>query len=99
MANLIAGMGTSHVPGLGVAIDNGKTQEAYWKNLFLGLEPLREWHRANVPDVNIIVYNDHATEFSLDSYSTFTVGVGSRSNPPMRVGADDRSLRCKDILN
>ena len=76
MAKLIAGMGTSHVPGLGAAMDNGKTQEAYWKGLFEGLEPLRQWHEANTPDVNIIVYNDHATEFSLDNYSTFTVGVG-----------------------
>ena len=34
MAKLIAGMGTSHVPGLGAAMDNGKTQEVYWKSLF-----------------------------------------------------------------
>ena len=81
MAKLTAGMGTSHVPGLGAAIDNGKTHEAYWKSLFEGLEPLRNWHKANIPDVNIIVYNDHATEFSLDSYSTFTVGVGESFRP------------------
>ena len=81
MAKLIAGMGTSHVPGLGAAMDNGKTQEPYWKQLFEGLEPLRAWHRANTPDVNIIVYNDHATEFSLDSYSTFTIGVGENFEP------------------
>ena len=29
MARLIAGMGTSHVPGVGAALDNGKTDEAY----------------------------------------------------------------------
>jgi protocatechuate 4,5-dioxygenase beta chain len=62
-------------------MDNGKTQEVYWKSLFEGLGPLREWHEANTPDVNIIVYNDHATEFSLDSYSTFTVGVGESFKP------------------
>ena len=81
MAKLIAGISTSHVPGLGAAMDNGKTQEPYWKQLFEGLEPLRAWHRANTPDVNIIVYNDHATEFSLDSYSTFTIGVGENFEP------------------
>lgn len=81
MAKLIAGMGTSHVPGLGAAMDNGKTKEPYWKTLFEALDPLREWHRTNVPDVNIIVYNDHATEFSLDSYATFTIGVGSTFEP------------------
>ena len=39
MAKLIAGMGTSHVPGLGAAMDNGKTHEPYCKQLFEGLEP------------------------------------------------------------
>ena len=81
MARLIAGMGTSHVPGLGAAIDNGKTNETYWKPLFDGLKPLRAWHQSNIPDVNIIVYNDHATEFSLDNYSTFTIGVGEAFMP------------------
>ena len=38
-------------------------------------------HRENVPDVNIIVFNDHATTYSLDSYSTFTVGVGEEFKP------------------
>ena len=37
MARLIAGMGTSHVPGVGAALDNGKTDEAYWKPLLRGL--------------------------------------------------------------
>ena len=81
MASLIAGMGTSHVPGLGAAMDNGKSHEPYWERLFEGLKPVRDWHRANVPDVNIIVYNDHATAFSLDNYATFTIGVGELYQP------------------
>ncbi|MDB4022004.1 class III extradiol dioxygenase subunit beta [Litorivicinus sp.] len=81
MADLIAGMGTSHVPGVGAAMDNGKTDEAYWKPLFDGLKPLRAWHASNVPDVNIIVFNDHATSYSLDGYSTFTIGVGDHFKP------------------
>ena len=36
MARLIAGMGTSHVPGVGAAMDNGKTDEPYWRELFEG---------------------------------------------------------------
>ena len=75
MARIVSGMGTSHVPGVGAAIDNGKTNEPYWKPLFAGFGPLRAWHRKHVPDVNIIVFNDHATYFSLDKYSTFTLGV------------------------
>ena len=81
MAKLIAGMGTSHVPGVGAAMDNGKTGEAYWQPLFEGFKPLREWHKNNVPDVNIIVFNDHATSYSLDNYSTFTIGVGDHFRP------------------
>ena len=81
MAKIMAGMGTSHVPGVGAAMDNGKTDEAYWKELFAGFAPLRDWHKQNVPDVNIIIYNDHATYYSLDSYSTFTIGVAEEFQP------------------
>lgn len=81
MAKLIAGMGTSHVPGVGAAMDHGKTGEDYWKGLFKGFEPIREWHAKNVPDVNIIVFNDHATSYSLNNYSTFTIGVGEEYKP------------------
>ena len=62
-------------------MDNGKTGEPYWEPLFTGLEPLRKWHSQNVPDVNIIVFNDHATSFSLDNYSTFTIGVAEEFQP------------------
>ena len=70
MARVVSGMGTSHVPGVGAAMDNGKTQEEYWQELFAGLEPLRAWHRKNVPDVNIIVFNDHATSYSCLLYTS-----------------------------
>ena len=66
MARLIGGMGTSHVPGVGAAMDNGKTHEDYWVELFKGFEPLRAWHAENVPDVTIVVFNDHATSMSLN---------------------------------
>ena len=62
-------------------MDNGKTSDAYWQPLFEGLVPLRDWHRDNIPDVNIIVYNDHATSYSLDSYATFTMGVAEEFMP------------------
>ena len=76
MARIIAGMGTSHVPGVGAAMDNGKTHEEYWVDLFKGFEPLRAWHAENVPDVNIIVFNDHATSMALPSLRW------TRSRPP-----------------
>ena len=81
MARLIAGMGTSHVPGVGAAMDNGKTHENYWVELFKGFEPIRAWHAKNVPDVNIIVFNDHAPSMSLNHYSTFMMGVAEQFQP------------------
>ena len=81
MARLVAGMGTSHVPGVGAAMDNGKTGEPYWRELFNGFAPLRAWHADNVPDVNIIVFNDHATSMSLNHYATFMMGVAESFQP------------------
>ena len=81
MAHLVSGMGTSHVPGVGAAMDNGKTGQDYWKPVFEGFKPLREWHARNVPDVNIIVFNDHATSYSLNAYAPFTIGVGEEFKP------------------
>ena len=43
MAKLVAGVGTSHVPAIGAAIDLGKTEEPYWRPLFKGYEPARKW--------------------------------------------------------
>jgi len=66
VAKLIAGVATSHVPAIGAAIDLGKTEEPYWKPLFKGYEPAKKWIAEQKPDVIILVYNDHASAFSLD---------------------------------
>ena len=38
MARITAGIGSSHVPLIGHAIDSGKTAEAYWRPVFAGYE-------------------------------------------------------------
>ncbi len=81
MANLFAGIGTSHVPAIGAAIDHGKTEEAYWKPLFEGYGPVREWMEKEKPDVVILVYNDHASAFSLEVIPTFALGVAEEFQP------------------
>ena len=81
MAKVFAGIGTSHVPGIGAAVDNKKTQTDYWKPLFDGYEPAREWMRHADPDVAIIVYNDHASAFSLELIPTFAIGVADSFQP------------------
>jgi protocatechuate 4,5-dioxygenase beta chain len=81
MARITAGVTTSHVPAIGAAIDLGKTQEAYWAPLFKGYEFSKRWIEGNRPDVVILVYNDHATAFSLELIPTFAIGCAERFVP------------------
>ena len=74
MAELFAGVTTSHVPAIGAALDNGKTQEPYWAPLFKGFLPSKEWIAREKPDVVVLVYNDHACAFSPDVVPTFAIG-------------------------
>jgi protocatechuate 4,5-dioxygenase beta chain len=84
VASFVGGIGTSHVPAIGAAMDNGQTDEPYWQPLFAGYGPAREWLAAAQHDVAIIVYNDHASAFSLELISTFAIGVA-----PMFLPADE----------
>jgi len=77
MARITASVYTSHVPAIGAAMDLGKTQEPYWQPLFKGYEFSRQWIRDNPPDVVFLVYNDHATAFSLELIPTFAIGTAA----------------------
>jgi protocatechuate 4,5-dioxygenase beta chain len=78
VAELVGAIGTSHIPAVGVAIDKGRTQDDYWKPYFDKLPPAREWIAKVDPDVCIVVYNDHATAFSLELIPTFALGMAER---------------------
>ena len=77
MARIAATLYTSHVPAIGAAIDQGKTREPYWEPVFAGYEYSRQWLRDNRPDVIFLVYNDHASAFSLDLIPTFAIGTAA----------------------
>jgi len=81
VAKIIAGVATSHVPAIGVALDQGKTAEPYWQPVFAGYEKSRAWMDALKPDVAIVVYNDHATAFSLEVIPTFALGCAAEFQP------------------
>ena len=81
MARITAGVSTSHVPAIGAALDLGKATEPYWKPVFAGYEASRRWMAANQPDVVILVFNDHATAFSLDIVPTFAIGCAQNFAP------------------
>jgi protocatechuate 4,5-dioxygenase beta chain len=74
MATIIAGMGTSHTPAIGAAVDLGKTAEPYWAPVFNGYEGAKRWMEENKPDVVIMVYNDHVNAFDFKIIPTFALG-------------------------
>ena len=81
MARISASVYTSHVPAIGATIDMGKTAEPYWQPLFKGYEFSKQWMKDNTPDVIFLVYNDHATAFSLDMIPTFAIGTAAQYTP------------------
>jgi protocatechuate 4,5-dioxygenase beta chain len=81
VAKIVAGITMSHVPAIGAAIDNGKTAEPYWVPVFKGFEFSKKWMAEVAPDVAIIVYNDHASAFSLEVIPTFAIGCAAEFPP------------------
>lgn len=81
MARISASVYTSHVPAIGAALDLGKSDEPYWQPVFRGYEPAKAWLAANKPDVVFLVYNDHATAFSLEIIPTFAIGCAAEYQP------------------
>jgi protocatechuate 4,5-dioxygenase beta chain len=81
MARITASVYTSHVPAIGAAIDTKKTGDAYWQPVFKGYEPSKQWLKEQKPDVIFLVYNDHATAFSLDLIPTFAIGTAAEYTP------------------
>jgi len=95
MGRIVGGVGLSHVPSVGPVVDRGRQAEPAWKPLFDAYVPVREWLSEIKPDVAIVVYNDHAADFSFEKYPTFALGVadsypigdegfGTRSLPPVQ---------------
>jgi protocatechuate 4,5-dioxygenase beta chain len=78
MSDVLWGLATSHVPSIGAAMDRGLTAEPVWAPLFEGYRPAREWLARHVPDVAILVYNDHANGIDLGIVPTFGIGTAER---------------------
>ncbi len=81
MAKITASVFTSHVPAIGAAIDLGKTADPYWQPVFKGYEFSKQWMKEHRPDVIFLVYNDHASAFSLEMIPTFAIGTAARFEP------------------
>ena len=81
MAKIVAGITTSHVPAIAAAIDQGKMDQPYWQPVFKGFEFSKRWMKEIAPDVAIVVYNDHASAFSLEIIPTFALGCAEEFPP------------------
>jgi protocatechuate 4,5-dioxygenase, beta chain len=81
MARITAGVGSSHIPLLGVASDQNKTGEDYWRDCFAGFDWTKQWEAQQKPDVVILVYNDHASAFDMKIIPTFAIGCGESYKP------------------
>jgi hypothetical protein len=95
MATIIGGIGTSHVPTIGVTYDKGRQDEPAWAPLFEGYKPVARWLAERNPDVLVFFYNDHANSIFFDFYPTFALGIspvfeladegaGRRPLPPIK---------------
>ena len=91
MARIVAGVATSHIPAVGAAIDLGKTGEPYWQPVFKGYEFSKQWMTEHMPDVVVLVYNDHASAFSLELIPTFAIGC-AEAFPPADEGWGPRPV-------
>ena len=81
MARITAGVGCSHVPAIGVAMDTGITGQPYWQPVFKGFEFSRKWIAEKKPDVIFLVYNDHCTAFDASCIPTFALGAAAEFHP------------------
>ena len=75
MGKIVAGVGTSHVPSIGVAFDGKQQLTPQWKPLFDGYIPAKAWLKEIGVTHAIVIYNDHGTDFFFDKYPTFAMGA------------------------
>jgi len=81
MARITAGVTTSHVPAIGAALDHGNAGNDYWRPMFAGYDWTKKWIAEERPDVVVLVYNDHASAFSLEMIPTFAIGCADTFTP------------------
>jgi len=91
MARITAGLATSHIPAVGAALDLGNSTNDYWRPVFEGYDWTKAWVKENRPDVVILVYNDHASAFSLELIPTFAIGCAEHF-PPADEGYGPRPV-------
>src|SRR5688500_187440 len=77
-SRIVGGIGLSHVPTVGRAIDRKRGQDTAWKPLFDAYVPVLEWLRKPNPYSAIVFSNDHLSECTFVKYLTFALGTAER---------------------
>jgi protocatechuate 4,5-dioxygenase beta chain len=77
MARIVGGIGTSHIPAIGLAMARNQCAEPYWKPFFDAYAPVRAWLNEVRPTVAVVIYNDHGLNFFLDKMPAFAVGAAA----------------------
>ncbi|WP_296474935.1 class III extradiol dioxygenase family protein [Roseinatronobacter sp.] len=108
MAELLAGLGTSHVPSIAAALDKGLRDSDEWKPFFDGYVPAQEWVARHKPDIAVVIFNDHGNSFFLDRVPTLALGVADEYRPadegwgprpvPNFIGASDFAWHLADRM-
>ena len=75
MARVVGGIGTSHIPAIGLAMARNQCAEPYWKPFFDAYAPVRAWLDDVRPTVAVVIYNDHGLNFFLDKMPAFAIGA------------------------
>ena len=75
MARIVGGIGTSHIPAIGLAMARKQWNEPYWKPFFDAYAPVRAWLAEARPTIAVVIYNDHGLNFFLDKMPTFAIGA------------------------
>jgi len=75
VARIIGGIGTSHIPAIGLAMARHQCADPYWKDFFDAYAPVRRWLADARPTVAVVVYNDHGLNFFLDKMPAFAIGA------------------------
>jgi protocatechuate 4,5-dioxygenase, beta chain len=102
MAKIIGGIGTSHIPTIMHVFDSHTNTGEYWEPFNEGIKPLRAWMKEKKPDVCIVVYNDHGSNFSLKNVIPFGMGMADEYFPadegygrrPVPTFKGDSKLSC-----
>src|ERR1700730_15611053 len=77
MATIVGGIGSSHTPPMGFAVDTLKQKDPIWAPIFEGYKPVQQWLDEKRADVLFFIFNDHVTSFFFDHYSHFALGIGN----------------------